>query len=89
MLSITTQVPSFVALDLQTSEKSGGDSTPPSHSGTRNFQSPTDIGLTDEPKVCYPICHIQFHISVIAHHADSCAENPVQAHEAAYDDLFK
>ena len=44
--------------------------------------------LTDEPKVCCPICHKQFHISVIAHHADSCAENSVQAYEAAYDDLF-
>ena len=38
--------------------------------------------LTDEPKVCCPICHKQFHISVIAHHADSCAENSVQAYEA-------
>ena len=34
------------------------------------------------------VCHKQFHISVIAHHADSCAENSVQAYEAAYDDLF-
>ena len=44
--------------------------------------------LTDEPKVCCLICHKQFHISVIAHPADSCAENYVQAYEAAYDDLF-
>ena len=56
--------------------------------GGVDSQSPVDIGLTDEPKVCCHICHKQFHVSVIAHHADSCAENSVQAYEAAYDDLF-
>ena len=41
----STRVPSFVALDLQTSEKSrgGGAGFPPS--GTRDFQSPVEIGL--------------------------------------------
>ena len=38
--------------------------------------------------MCCPICHKQFHTSVIPHHADSYAENSVQAYEAAHDDLF-
>ena len=54
--------------------------------GTGNhFKKPI---LTDESKKCCPTCHKQFHISVIAHHADSCAENSVKAYETAYDDLF-
>ena len=49
ILSITTSVPIFVALDLQRTEKSrggGADSTLPP-SGTRDFWSPVEIGLKD------------------------------------------